>query len=75
MPKVTVVCDRCGRTIEGIEDPEGTAGFYRVTEGPWHKYARCGETKVCDGCMWEDEGYLEDHPYMRGASVSEVDHG
>ena len=75
MPKVTVVCDRCGRQIEGMEFEEATAGFYRMTAAPWIKYARPEETNVCDGCMWADERYLADYPFMRGATADEVKHG
>ena len=62
MNNVTIICDRCKASVEGYEGPEATGGFYGVREpGPWAKYARPGETKVCDDCMWSDPGYIADY--------------
>jgi hypothetical protein len=72
---VSVTCSRCGRTIEGMEFEEGTAGFYRVQGTIWQKYANDHEQILCDGCMWTDERYLADYPFMRGATADEVKHG
>jgi len=63
---VKIKCDRCGKEVEGIESPVGTGGFYRVESGLWSKYKKIGETRICDSCMWKDEGYLKDYPSMRG---------
>ena len=63
MASVTVVCDRCGRTVEGWRESEPigmTAGYYNV-ETSWTKYANPGEKNVCDQCMWEDPRYQADY--------------
>lgn len=62
---VTITCDRCSRTVEGVQDQfefEGrkidtTGGFYDVSEGSWGQYALVGETKICDECMFADPKY------------------
>lgn len=70
MATVTVICSRCGATVEGLWDEDLTAGFYDVSAGPWAAYARPGETILCDACMHANPGYQE----VYGAP-SEVDHG
>lgn len=58
MSPVTAVCDRCHRTVEGFESPNAVIGFYRMADyGPWSRFARPGETLVCNDCMWADPGY------------------
>lgn len=59
---ITVTCDRCGREVSGMEGAGGTAGFYRVGEGLWQKYANEGEAILCDACMQSDPRYLADYP-------------
>ena len=59
---ITVTCDRCGREVNGLEGDGGTAGFYRVAEGIWSKYANEGEAVLCDACMQSDPRYLADYP-------------
>jgi hypothetical protein len=59
---ITVTCDRCGREVIGMEGDGGTAGFYRVAEGIWSKYANEGEAILCDACMQSDPRYLADYP-------------
>lgn len=68
MNEVTVTCSRCGKTVEGAEFPAHheelgmTSGFYRVIEGNyWHKFARPGETILCDDCMWKDPLYIAEY--------------
>jgi len=59
-------CDRGNHDISGGYLPQGTVGFYCVEEGtPWHKYAYVGEKKICDLCMWKDDNFLKDYPYIR----------
>jgi hypothetical protein len=56
---ITVKCDRCGNTIDGIEHAFGTAGFYRVAPGSlWAKFGNPNEHIVCDDCMWKDPRYM-----------------
>lgn len=63
MAKITVVCDRCGKTIEGLHYsaenglPGSTAGYYDTTGKPWSDFANEGERVVCDACMWVDARY------------------
>ena len=65
--KVTVMCDRCTKTVEGIYDPntKTTGGFYRVAgelkENSWAKYRNWGEKILCDACMWADKRYKKDY--------------
>jgi hypothetical protein len=67
-----IVCDRCGKDIHGviIEAAEGlpklTAGFYDVSEGAWHEFARGDyEKNVCDFCMWSDRNFTDKYPHNR----------
>lgn len=56
---VTIACDRCDRTIDGVIDGTGfTAGFYDVRDPFWAQFAEPWETKICDPCMFEDERYI-----------------
>lgn len=70
MDPVTVVCDRCGATVEGQESEGATIGFYRVRQatgelsGPWAKYARKREHVICNSCMWSDEKYQKDTGFV-----------
>lgn len=63
---VTITCDRCGNTVEGIRDSfefEGrtiktTSGFYDLSEdGGWVRFAQSGEKQICDECMFGDPEY------------------
>lgn len=64
--KITVLCDRCHNRISGIHDPDSgmTGGFYRVGGNPaknaWAKYAKSGESTICDACMHSDKRYVAD---------------
>ncbi len=64
--KITVLCDRCTKKVDGIYDPdsETTGGFYRVGGNPsknyWAKYRNAGENVLCDKCMQTDKRYLAD---------------
>lgn len=66
MRTVTVTCDRCGKTIEGLHfpaDPEpgsigGTSGYYDTSGQTWGQFAKPGEMTVCDACMWADPRYI-----------------
>jgi len=60
---VEIVCDRCGRKVEGFQEPgySGfTAGYYDTSEGShWHKFVHSQEEeKVCDACMFVDAGFI-----------------
>ena len=59
--KVKVKCDRCEKTIEGIENSLGTGGFYRRGRSHWAKYMDDGESIVCDECMSVDPRYRSDY--------------
>ncbi len=62
MVAVLVFCDRCDILIHGMEiEGVGTAGFYRVDSGIWHRYANEGEVVLCDKCMRRDYRYIEDY--------------
>ena len=60
MEPVTVICERCEKTVEALESNLGTAGFYR--RSGWAQYMNADEDIVCDDCMWEDPRYLADYP-------------
>jgi hypothetical protein len=72
--QVTVTCDRCGKEVSGMEGANATAGFYRVTEGIWHKYANEGEEVLCDSCMQSDPRYLADYPSPTGSVSASISH-
>lgn len=63
MKKVTVICDRCKKQVEGMEDPGySTAGFYRAgSDVPgitgWEQYMNHGESVLCDECMQNEPRY------------------
>jgi hypothetical protein len=70
MTDITVVCDRCGKTVEGLHTdadtenniPGGTSGYYTVDlPSAWVLYANLGEKIVCDECMWSDPRYIADY--------------
>lgn len=50
-------CSRCGVEAVGHEDADCTAGFYQVGQAPWDRFARAGETVLCEPCMWRDPIY------------------
>lgn len=64
--KITVLCDRCKKRIDGCYDPETgtTGGFYRVggetAKNCWAKYRNSGEKVLCDKCMQSDKRYVKD---------------
>ena len=59
---VTITCDRCGKTVEGIREEiefQGkiipcTGGFYDVKGS---ELAQSGEVNICDECMWADPAW------------------
>jgi hypothetical protein len=62
---VTVVCDRCKATVEGLRTMRFTGGFYEVQADlrtlditSWSRYANPGEKIVCDACMHADPRYI-----------------
>lgn len=58
MASVVFPCDRCGKTVEGGFDTHFTMGYYNVAPGgAWEKFARAGEERICDYCMWADPEY------------------
>jgi hypothetical protein len=66
MCKVEFNCDRCGKTVEGLQTEEGTAGFYQM-EGMWAEFKQNdSEKRVCDDCMWKDPKYRERYGYHGG---------
>lgn len=63
MEAITITCSRCGNVFEGHRDENFTAGYYSVFEGTcWHRFAREGETELCEPCMWADPEYLKVYP-------------
>lgn len=66
MTNVTITCDRCGKTVQGIQADEGTGGFYNL-KGIWEKFKQNDNEKmVCDDCMWKDPKYRELYGYHGG---------
>lgn len=62
MGVIQAFCDRCGELIQGLEiEGRATAGFYRVDNGIWRRYANEGEAILCDKCMQNDPRYREDY--------------
>lgn len=62
MSKVTIMCDRCKKTVEGLHIMgSGTAGFYQVSSGTWAQFANPDELVICDACMWRDPRYIADY--------------
>lgn len=70
MSNITVMCDRCHKTIEGLySEPDDsnhlgyTAGYYSIKEDGkgWGKYTDPDERIVCDQCMWADPRYIADY--------------
>jgi hypothetical protein len=60
--KITVVCDRCGKTINGMEKPGYyTAGFYRRDDF-WGQFMNSGEQVLCDACMYADPRHRAEYP-------------
>ena len=67
MKTVQIQCDRCKKIVDGIigDVPlpgipnKFIDGFYDVTTGIWKKFARYGETNLCDECMHNDPSYKE----------------
>lgn len=66
MSDITVICDRCGKTIEGIYIPAdngkgttgGTGGYYDTSSQLWGQYANPNENIICDECMWKEPRYI-----------------
>lgn len=73
MPKIVVICDRCHKSIEGLEswDEQYTAGFYRrkvysevlndMKDTLWAEYMKEGEDLLCDRCLKTDKQFKADH--------------
>ena len=79
MPAVTVTCDRCKKEVEGIELNHklevatlvGTAGFYRLEPDRfWGRFAKEGETVICDACMFKDPHYRRFYPQSGQLTVT-----
>lgn len=62
----TVHCDRCHTDVEGFL-PDAESSMSGGVYIGWHAYMNDGELVICDRCMWSDERFLKDYPYMRGA--------
>ena len=64
MSDVTTICDRCGKTIEGMHVPADetgrgfTAGYYDCSGSPWAEFVEEDEMIVCDACMWAEPRYI-----------------
>ena len=58
---VSVVCDRCHKTVNGLISDRGTSGFYRIV-GVWGIYRESQDEEiVCDECMRKNEKYKKDY--------------
>ena len=61
LKSVSVACDRCHKTVHGLESSMGTSGFYRMA-GIWGMYRESDkENVVCDECMRKNEKYRKDY--------------
>ena len=61
LKSVVVACDRCHKTVSGLESNMGTSGFYRMA-GIWGLYREADdENVVCDECMRKNEKYKKDY--------------
>lgn len=49
---VIVKCNHCSKVVEGVRGENFTGGFYDVAKGFWKNFARPGEKRLCDVCMW-----------------------
>lgn len=49
---VTIKCSACKKEVEGVRGADFTGGFYDVSKGFWKNFARPGEKRLCDNCMW-----------------------
>lgn len=58
-------CDRCKKLKPGLIADGVSAGFYIVADAGdqnyWAKFARKGESLICDQCMWNDPKYQEEY--------------
>lgn len=65
MKKFSIICDRCQTKIDGLisdipstgRSNRYTVGFYDMISEKWNRFARDGETYVCDTCMHADIEY------------------
>jgi hypothetical protein len=64
MRKVKRKCSRCQKTKVVYEDKLDSSGFYK-SDSPFGKYFKPGEIVLCDDCMWHDDGYLKDYPWIK----------
>jgi hypothetical protein len=74
--KTQVVCDRCRKTVEGMELIQEdtiamTGGYYK--RGTWKKYMDEDESIVCDDCMHADSRYAKDYPVPAKGKREPVD--
>lgn len=57
-----ITCDRCNKILEVSKTSYGTCGYYDLSaNGPWVKYAKEYELKICDDCMQSNELFKEDY--------------
>lgn len=58
---VSVVCDRCHKTVHGLEYDMGTSGFYRMN-GHLGVYRESNdESVICDEYMQKNKKYRKDY--------------
>ena len=61
LKSVVVECDRCHKTVQGLESYMGTSGFYHMS-GFWGLYRESpDENVICDECMRKNERYKRDY--------------
>lgn len=59
---ITIICDRCGKTVEGLEElGVYSAGFYR-RDDIWGQFMNPDEHLLCDACMQVDPRYQTVYP-------------
>ena len=76
MPRITVECDRCGRTVAGslFFPGDGCMGFlagcFDMSIPPWSRMADEGECVVCATCLHADPRYQLAYPSPYDPSIA-----
>ena len=81
MPDIILTCDRCFQEFRAQEyfsihgHSRISVGAYRLLDPEtleptiWAKFGHGMEETLCRGCMWSDEKFLEDYPWMRNPKL------